>query len=86
MEMKKDLTPEEKKLLKGIEDAKISLLAKIQASIEQLIQEPIDLVEKMLYIEAQVQKAIDVERSRSPELSEISRLLIQARDLVQKIS
>jgi len=86
MEMNEDLTPEEKKLRKGLEGVRISMLAEIQAGMEQLIQEPIDLVEKMLYIEAQVQKAIDVERSRSPELSEISRLLIQARDLVQKIS
>ena len=86
MEMNEDLTPEEKKLLKGLEGTRISMLAEIQAGMEQLIQEPIDLVEKMLYIEAQVQKAMDVERSTSPELSEIRRLLIQARDLVQKIS
>ena len=84
--MDEDLTPELKKLFKGIEDEKISLLAKIQASIEQLIQEPIDLVEKMLSTEALVQKALGVEQSVSPELLEIRRLLIQSRDLVQKIS
>jgi hypothetical protein len=83
MEMNED------KMLQDLNRLKMALLAVIHVELEAAIQKPVGMLEFMLDTEAEMVKTAKAEGlniQTCPELLEIRRLLVAAKDLVPKIS